>query len=88
MKNNTKFLLDLAQVLERHRMAICVKKIGDDYAEIAFQHRGRTVINTTRNHVTQYDLRGQAGMSSKDANEMFYILKRVEENDSTSGNET
>ena len=78
--NKQEFLLDLAQVLERHNVSIVSRKKSpnNEFTEISFQHRGApSGIDIGRCHLTQYDLRGAAGMSNRDANEMYHILKRV-----------
>ncbi len=61
MSNQKEFLLDLANVLERHKVAIVSREKGA-YSYIVFQKVSgkpqRTIdMSTERNHVTPYDLR-------------------------------
>ncbi len=86
MTKEKEFLLDLAQVLEKHNIAIISKKTesNSEFTEIAFQYQGSpSRINIGRCHLTQYNLRGAAGMSNIDANEMYQILKRTKNNQIT-----
>lgn len=68
MKDNREeeIIKDLAEVLRKHRVAICSKKVGD-YTEVFLQFHDRreglshiaTNIELERCHVTAYDLTGE-----------------------------
>ena len=48
MKSNTAFMLDLAQVLERHNIAVVATLIegSDKYCEVRFMSRGKNLFTT------------------------------------------
>lgn len=79
MSDKKEFLLDLANVLEKHRVAICSRNTGT-FSEVFFQKTEsepfKTInVNTDRLHVTAYDLRCQSGMGSKEANDLYEAYK-------------
>ncbi len=81
---NIDFLLDLANVLEKHKVTI-VSPNGpkEPFVPVAFRTTGNNndmYPTLIRNHISAYDLRTTSGMSSKEANEMYQINKRIKEN--------
>lgn len=81
MSDQKQFLLDLANVLEKHHVSIVSREKGD-YSYIVFQKVSgkpqRTIdMSTERNHVTAYDLRCQSGMSCKEANDLYHTNKEA-----------
>ena len=59
MSNETMFLNDLAELMSKHKVAICARQKGE-YAEMFFQFTqpaGRTAeINTGRTHSSGYEI--------------------------------
>ena len=82
MSTEKEFLLDLANLLERHSVAICSRNTGQ-FSEVFFQQRKKGMpisVNIeahSRCHVTAYDVRGVAGMSCQEANDMYQTRKRI-----------
>lgn len=73
------FLLDMAKVLEKHRVAICSRNTGE-YSKVFFQRIDskpfkQINIDTTRLHVSAYDLRCMTGMGTQEANNMYHAYK-------------
>lgn len=81
MKLTTAFMLELAQLLERHEVSIVSGFIRDTdkTCEVRFMQNGKLFFCTNRGHLTAYDLRTQAGMTYKEANEVYQIRKRLGE---------
>ena len=86
MRNESEFLMDLATVLEKHRVAICTRTIDAPpltCSEVFFQHRGPGAqiesVETGRGHVSAYDLRCEAGLSCADANTLYTIHRSLQD---------
>ena len=84
MSSSKEFLLDLANVLEKHKVNIVSPNDSKDpkvFSHVAFQRYGEKHMFPTleRCHVSAYDLRCEAGMSSQEANDLYKLIKRIKE---------
>ena len=83
-----KFLLDLADVLEKHKVCLVSHVIESKhndgvYSKVAFQRKGADDMFPIleRCHLSPYDLRTESGMSSLEANNLFEHNKAREHNE-------
>ena len=81
--NKNEFLLDLANVLEKHGVYLVSPfKEGEPFVPVGFLDKKGNYIcpDMKRCHVSAYDLRVNAGMSSNEANEMYKVIERLTTN--------
>lgn len=74
-KATKEFLADLANVLEKHNVSITSELIEKEFTQVTFAMGRRAKIRIFRCHITAYDCRIAAGLTTKQANKLYKINK-------------